>query len=326
MRTIIEGESKFNVHLADIPSKSMPVFFNPVKGFDRDLSVEFVKRFKPSNALDLLCASGARGIRLMKEAGVKVVFNDANPLAVKLTRSNLKLNHLRARVHNKDANQLLYDLGEYFDFIDLDPFGSPNPYLTSAIRFTARRGVLAVTATDTAALNGARPKACLRKYHSRVVRHPFMKETGLRVLIKHVVEKGAELELAMRPVMAHCTKHYYRAYFVKDLGAGRVDELLSNINYLYYNPETGYRGFARKSGCVELGPVYTGSINSLSVVPEWKREDGFPPWYFSSTEFGFNQEPKFNVLLDRFRAVRSHYLPKSFKTNFSFNQLISRKF
>lgn len=311
MKLVTEGGTKLRVYTAEVPSKQMLVFYNPHKEFDRSLSIKVLKKLKPDKALDLLAASGARGIRLMNEAGVEVVFNDANPLAARHIRRNLKLNKLEATVHNQDANKLLYGLNEYFDYIDLDPFGSPNPYLESCIKYTSRHGVLAVTATDTAALT-VKTRAGRRKYHASIQRHTFMKETGLRVLIKHVVEKGAEHKLAMKPVLAHSTRHYYRAYFKKDLGAGRCDELLKKIKSLYYNPETGYRGYEPKG--IELGPVYTGSINSLGIIPEWKKEDEYPPWHYNVTELGYSEEPKMNVILEKYDAIRAHYEPKAFKT------------
>ena len=162
MKQLTEGITKLFVHTG-LPTKKMKVFYNPVKEADRSLSVKVLKHFKPKHCLDLLCATGARGIRLMNESGVKdMTFNDSNPEALKLLKKNLRLNKLKARVFNKDANQLLYELKERFDFIDLDPFGSPNPYLESCIKFLQRKGLLGVTATDTAVLVGAKPKACRR--------------------------------------------------------------------------------------------------------------------------------------------------------------------
>ena len=327
MKTITEGSTKFNAYTADVVSKQMTVFYNPEKEFDRTLSVQVIKALKPKNALDLLSASGARGLRLMNEAGVPVTFNDLNPSAVKLVKENLELNNLNAEVHNKEGNELLYSLNKYYDFIDLDPFGSPNPFLESCIKFISRHGCLAVTATDTAALNGARPKAVNRKYHSLVTRHPFMKETGLRVLIKHVIEKGTEQEMALTPVLAHCTKHYYRAYFTKDLGANRCDELLKDIENLYYCKECGHRGYepCKHKECIKLGPLYTGSINSLKVEDEFAKglnaEDDYPPWHYNTTELGFKQEPKMELLLKKYKAVRSHYEGKAFKTKLEFSKL-----
>lgn len=316
MKQIIEGSTKLIVH-EGLPTKKMEVFFNPAKSFDRSLSVEIIKELKPKHCLDLLSGGGARGLRLMVEAGITgMTFNDLNPQAVKLLKKNLKLNKLKARVFNKESNQLLYDLGEYFDFIDLDPFGSPNPYLESAIKFTQRHGVLAVTATDTAALNGSKPKACFRKYHSINQRHPFMKETGLRILIKHVVEKGAENDFSIKPIAAHSTAHYYRAYFLKELGAKRTDELLNEIKVIYYCPKCGHRGYEQciHKECIKLGPIFTGPINPLKISP-YHKEDDYSPWHYSTIEFNYKQEPKMDEILKKHDGIRVHYEPKAFKTN-----------
>ncbi len=326
IKEIVEGKTQLFVH-AGLPTKRMEVFYNPKKEFDRTLSVKILKELKPKKCLDLLCASGARGIRLMKEAGISdMTFNDANPKAIKLLKKNLKKNGLKARVYNKDACELLYALHEYFDFIDIDPFGSPNPYLEASIRFLKRNGVLAITATDTAALMGVKSKACFRKYHSIAKRHPFMKESGLRILIKHVVETGAEFEYALKPVLAHCTAHYYRTYFIKDPGAKRADALLENIKCLHYCPKCGHRGYkacAHKES-ISIGPLYAGNINSLHVDDEFIKslnaEDAYPPWHYTTTElarlFKLSNEPATNELLKKVKGVRAHYEPKGFKTKF----------
>ena len=51
-----------------------------------------------------------------------------------------------------------------FDYIEIDPFGSPTDFLESSIVRLSRRGILAVTATDTAPLCGTYPNTCKRKY------------------------------------------------------------------------------------------------------------------------------------------------------------------
>ena len=51
------------------------------------------------------------------------------------------------RILREDLRQVL--AREAFQWIDLDPFGSPMPFLDGAIQAIGRRGVLAVTATDT---------------------------------------------------------------------------------------------------------------------------------------------------------------------------------
>ena len=49
------------------------------------------------------------------------------------------------------------------DYIDIDPFGSPNPFLDSAIA-NKKYVYLAITSTDTSGLAGSYKNACLRKY------------------------------------------------------------------------------------------------------------------------------------------------------------------
>ena len=68
-----------------------------------------------------------------------------------------------------------------FDYIDVDPFGSPNPFLDAAIKRIARDGILAVTATDTAPLCGTYTNACRRKYWAVPLRNELMHEIGIRI-------------------------------------------------------------------------------------------------------------------------------------------------
>ena len=51
---------------------------------------------------------------------------------------------------------------EKFGFVDLDPFGTPAPFIDAAIRSSGK--YLGVTATDTAPLCGAHLKAGIRRY------------------------------------------------------------------------------------------------------------------------------------------------------------------
>lgn len=86
----------------------------------------------------------------------------------------------------------------YFDFLDLDPFGSPVEFLDTALRSVRRNGVLAVTATDTGVLCGAYRNACLRKYLAEPIRGPLCHEAGLRILIGTVVRYAAKYDLGSK--------------------------------------------------------------------------------------------------------------------------------
>ena len=63
---------------------------------------------------------------------------------------------------NGDAKKLMVEAP--FQWIDLDPFGSPVSFLDSAVQSISRIGVLEVTATDTAALCGSAKTSAARRY------------------------------------------------------------------------------------------------------------------------------------------------------------------
>ena len=70
MKTIInEGLAKINVENKKIVSKEMEVFYNPVMGINRDISVLLLNSINNNDLqiADPLAASGIRSIRFLKE-------------------------------------------------------------------------------------------------------------------------------------------------------------------------------------------------------------------------------------------------------------------
>jgi tRNA (guanine26-N2/guanine27-N2)-dimethyltransferase len=140
------------------PSKA-PVFYNPVMELNRDVSVLAFQAYqrlvdREISICDPLTGSGIRGVRFAAEIhGVsKVVVSDINERSFKLAQHNVRLNGLEdlVTVEHKDANCLLSCHGaphRRFDIVDVDPFGSPVPYLDSAVRALRNKGLLAATAT-----------------------------------------------------------------------------------------------------------------------------------------------------------------------------------
>ena len=78
--------------------------------------------------------SGIRGIRYKKEIdGVgDVSINDISPLANEFTRINAELNEVEVEIDQKEANNELRSNMGRFDVIDIDPFGTPSPFVDSA--------------------------------------------------------------------------------------------------------------------------------------------------------------------------------------------------
>jgi tRNA (guanine26-N2/guanine27-N2)-dimethyltransferase len=167
--------------------------------------------------------------------------------AFNLIKKNMKHNKVNFKVCNEDANLLLLK-SKGFDYIDLDVFGSPNPFLDAAIRRLSRKGILAVTATDTACLSGSSPKACIRKYWAKPIRNENMHELRLRILIRKVQLIGAQYDRAFIPIFSYSKDHYMRVFFRNVKGKQHVDKLLE------------------MHGSLEAGPLWLGLLWDHKLV------------------------------------------------------------
>ncbi|MBW3013609.1 hypothetical protein KY335_00005, partial [Candidatus Woesearchaeota archaeon] len=164
-----------------------------------------------------------------------IKFNDLHVKAFEYTMLNLQLNNISKDVvvSSMDANMFLMQ-NEGFDYIDIDPFGSPNPFLESAIKKLSRDGILAVTATDTAALCNAKPKACLRKYWSHAMWNEQMHEIGLRILARRVQLVGAMHDKALTPIYSYSKDHYFRIFFSCRKGKQLCDTMMKKHLFFLY--------------------------------------------------------------------------------------------
>jgi tRNA (guanine26-N2/guanine27-N2)-dimethyltransferase len=227
------------------PSKA-PVFYNPVMELNRDLAVLTFQAYQRMVNRDIsicepLTSTGVRAIRLAAEVtGVKqVLANDINTRAYQLAEQNVQLNELQDRVavEHKDANCLLSCHGAprtRFDVVDIDPFGSPVPYLDSAVRALRNKGFLAVTATDLAPLCGVHAKACVRKYGGKPLRTEYCHELAVRLLAGCVATVAAKHDIGVHVVFSHSTDHYIRVYAQIAYGAKKADASIKNLGYVLH--------------------------------------------------------------------------------------------
>jgi len=227
------------------PSKA-PVFYNPVMELNRDIAVLALQAYqrivnREISICEPLTSSGIRGVRFAVEIrGVKkVLIGDINERAFNLAKHNVRLNGLQERVtvQHKDANCLLSCHGaphKRFDVVDVDPFGSPVPYLDSAVRALRNNGLLAVTATDLAPLCGVHSKACVRKYGGKPLRTEYCHELAVRLLTGCIATLAAKHDISISVVFSHCTDHYIRVYAEIAYGAKKADESVKNLGYVLH--------------------------------------------------------------------------------------------
>lgn len=232
---IEEGSAKILVPAGKITRK-LEVFYNPVMRHNRTISILLLNALKKKNLqIGLPMAStGVRGIRfaleLKKDTVKSIAMNDLNPDAYALMKKNVELNNLKIEIKNTDANLfLLNSCG--FDYIDIDPFGTPNPFIDSAVKRISRNGILAVTATDTSALCSFE-LACKRKYWAKQLKNWCMHETGLRILIHKIQLVGAEHDKALTPIFSYSKDHYMRVFLRCEKGKTKADKIIQKHKFL----------------------------------------------------------------------------------------------
>ena len=227
------------------PSKA-PVFYNPLMELNRDIAVLVLQAYQRTAGRELsvsepLAGCGVRGIRFAKEVeGLHGVhLNDINPEAFKMAQCNTKLNRLSGFVslENEDANLFLSQHASphsRFDYIDVDPFGSPVFYLDSAIRALRDGGLIALTATDLAPLCGVYPKAALRKYGGLPLRTEYCHELAVRLLSGCLATSAAKHEIGVNIQFSHSSNHYIRIYASAGYGANKANESIQKMGYILH--------------------------------------------------------------------------------------------
>ncbi len=238
--TAREGQVSVEIPVYDKVSAKAPVFYNPVMELNRDLSVTALQVYQEKQDRDIrICdafgGSGIRGIRYAREiSGVEsVVVNDLNPLAVEFTQENIQKNRVNnVRACKEDANILLRRCRAKFDVVDIDPFGTPSPFIESAATSLKAGGLLCVTATDTSALCGTYKEPCIRKYGAMPLKTEYCHENGLRILAGFISRTFAKYKKYTNPIFSHSTEHYLRICLEVGKGAKKTDDSLKNLGYI----------------------------------------------------------------------------------------------
>jgi tRNA (guanine26-N2/guanine27-N2)-dimethyltransferase len=236
---------------------------------DRDLHVAVVTawgggRSQPASAWEMLAATGVRGLRVLVESGAlgRLLSTEAGgPASVVLEANAARYADRGARAHRWDARRP--PSGGPFDLVDLDPFGSPLPFLDSAFDALAVGGLLSVTATDMIVLAGVDADATRRRYHATPVRGRLGPEAGLRILLRTLSDRAAARGRAIHPLVAYVRDHYVRSYvLVGDLGgAAPVGEIDAER---WDGPPLGTRA---PVGPMWLGPLFDRAFVERLQVP-----------------------------------------------------------
>jgi len=276
--SVVEGTTRFTIPRQDddahFPPGTAPVFFNKRMELNRDATILLLSELLPSDYLDLMAATGVRALRVAHECAIPVIANDRDAAAVRFLKDNARRLNLPIRVVNRDAHALLAT--ERFETVDLDPFGSPAPFIDSCIR-SARR-YLFVTATDTAPLCGAHLKAGMRRYAARPMNTDYHPEVGLRMLIGHVARETMKYDRGIEPILSFAFEHFHRTHLRLIPGVRAADRTRASLGYIHQCPDCAFReveadllpGSITCPYCSKkadpIGPLWVGEIINREIV------------------------------------------------------------
>ncbi|ABN70344.1 N(2),N(2)-dimethylguanosine tRNA methyltransferase [Staphylothermus marinus F1] len=340
-----------------------PVFYNPIMRVNRDIaSLVTFSYFKGKEYyfVEPLGGTGVRGLRLALETNGTGIINDVDPISYYYIRRNIILNKVMDKVFPclHEANALLNSLtfsGLSIDYIDIDPYGSPIPFIDSAVKPLGKKSLLGITATDTGPLNCSHKNKALRRYGIRCIKTDFSRELGLRILLYNIVFRAASLDVALYPLISYSHKHYYRAIFQAERTGRKSYEIIDKCRgYLWYCRSTLERGFTKEPIdniiCSNnekpeiIGPLWIcelgnkiflqkmiSNINNMSFLSKEtiellnKIEPDITinkPYIRYDKLFGLHKknQPPINDFIEKIRelgylAYRTHFDPRGIRTN-----------
>lgn len=363
-----EGGTRLLVPAASLevsPPPTSPVFFNPAASLNRDITVAVTQATEGTSFCDSMAGVGARGLRVSREVAriERVTMVDFNGDALKIARQGAALNRVARKCEFAQSETSSYLFSRYgrekrFDYVDVDPFGSPIAQVQGALSATADGGVLSLTATDTAVLCGVYPKVAKRRYGGAPLNNVFSHETAIRLLAGAVAKVGASLEVGTQPMAAHSTRHYVRLFVRVHAGAQRADSALVNLGHISWCTSCGHLGASAEpeASCPACGrkqriagPLWIGKLTDPEVALKAEKiagslgfdrargvlaalggSDDYPPWSFSieracsALKVATVPEEEVWRALRRsgFGAMRTPYEKTGVRTNASYTELL----
>lgn len=309
-------------------SKDLEVFYNPVMKTNRDISLLVIKSHfdKKIKFCDPMVASGIREIRFLKtipEMFDKLTLGDISQRAIDNVKSNFELNDLNTdKLELMRENAINTTSSGYFDFIEIDPFGSPVPFLDIACQRIKHKGILSVTATDTAALCGTYPKTGLRRYGIKMEKPLWHEEFGLRNLIAYCQRQAAKYDKYAKVLLSYSDTHYFKIFFVIEESRGKATQVIKDLSYIEIDKKTQEISLNKYETENTLGKTYIGSLNDKEFLEK----------VISNMELIENKKKidkllnKLNDEIDVVGHYNPHKLEKSFKysSDIRFDDLVEK--
>ena len=228
------------------------VFYNPAMAGSRTRSVLLFRHALDLGilgegtvyALDGLTASGLRARRWLNELSPKeterisATIVDLEEEALKWAEASHSEFPPRGggilEPSKGDLRSVVLRSGRHW--VDIDPYGSPMPFIDSAMQSMARSGVLEVSATDTAALTGSSGTALMRRYGARVRTDSLAHDSGMRVMLATFSRVAARHDRSIIPLLSVWDSHHLRVSFRVLKSVSSANELEDSIGWRVHAP------------------------------------------------------------------------------------------
>ena len=300
----LKNDQERPTHMPRGPAaKSGTGFMNPAMAPARTRSVlllqdalkfGWINGDRPIRALDALCATGIRVRRWRNEidsdlqSRLHITANDLDANALDWAMSSVESdarvtdffvpNDEQVQPHCIDKNGIRFQhcdarlamIHGSFQWVDIDPFGSPISFIDGALQALGRVGVLEVTATDTAALTGSSATSGKRRYGHRGIVDLYAHDDAVRVLLGTIATRAAQLDRAVEPILALFDGHHVRVSVrvrKSKQGADRTRELIGwrvrteEVPYKFV-PHPSIEELPQSSGPMWIGPIWDEEICS----------------------------------------------------------------
>ena len=256
-----------------------------------------VKPDRPIRALDALCATGVRIRRWRNEIPsdlqhrLRITGNDLDDFALLWAKTSHHCHPPKQEVDHEpeddrhgqpsdavftnglhfqrlDARMAMVDAA--YQWVDLDPFGSPIQFLDAALQSLSRTGVLEVTATDTAALTGSSPSSQARRYQAKGLVDEYAHDDAVRLLLRTVATTAARLDKIVTPLLALFDGHHVRISLLVKTSKSEATKVRNSIGWRVRCEDVPYRfvhhpapdQLKAASGPMWIGPMWHHGIAS----------------------------------------------------------------
>ncbi|MEM8778689.1 MAG: tRNA (guanine-N1)-methyltransferase [Cyanobacteria bacterium P01_G01_bin.49] len=360
---ITEGKAKFIVG---------NTFYRSQSKVTRDLGILAAAIYRKNQGklrvLDAMTGCGVRSLRYCLESGADYIWlNDSNQDNKPILDQNLSdfLSKQKAKITYQNASQVFAQCHlnqDYYDLVDVDAFGSPNPYLSTLLWAVKIGGLIYLTCTDGRTATGHLPQKSLQVYGSYGRSHPAAHEQALRLLIGSVLQQAATMGLGIEPIFSFFTGQTYRVMMRL---MPRINLSLENYGFLGYCHHCGeyetisYAKLGKVncyhreentiynytiSGAMWLGnlhnKIYLEEMKTLAQTLSWQKiiellstmmgELDLPPYFYKLGEIGRRGKldiPKRSQLVKRlqeqgYQAASTHINPQAIKTNADFQNCL----